>query len=169
MVGREKEIEILKECFQRATIHTTSQQADEAAIPDHHHRNKEVVLIGGQSGAGKSSVAVTVKNAAENTDIRSGGFIFGEGKFEMNASNKPYAGISRAFGRLCQQLKEADEESVEAIKMGLHQQLGREAELLCNLIPQLEDIMGEASDTIDTSMREDGREDNRESQLERVR
>lgn len=88
LVGREKEVETLRSClfqFSRDPVTGIS-------------RKKELVLIRGYSGIGKSKIALTAKAYAG--DINNGTGVCG--KFDQYACDEPYSGISTVFGELCE-------------------------------------------------------------------
>eukprot|EP00980_Cylindrotheca_fusiformis_P030406 scaffold24776_cov230-Cylindrotheca_fusiformis.AAC.1 len=149
LVGREREIEVLKTCYERMM-----QEEKESAAPCDQplstnslvqsNVHKELVFIHGYSGVGKSSLAKTLE---KEINSRKEG-IYVEGKFDFNASNEPYSGIASAFGEMCKRLlKRQDQSSNDAngsIRFGsrLSAALGPSANLLlASFIPELQDIL----------------------------
>ncbi|CAJ1954192.1 unnamed protein product [Cylindrotheca closterium] len=119
LVGRDKELATLKSCSDRLM----------------KDRKKELILVGGQSGSGKSSIIRSMEN-----DIPVEG-LFVEGKFDMNTSNEPYSGVATAFGVICQKIKEAGPETVADLRQDLRNELGDKPGMLVHLIPDIQDIM----------------------------
>mmetsp|Transcript_6116 Transcript_6116/g.14398 ORF Transcript_6116/g.14398 Transcript_6116/m.14398 type:complete len:1158 (+) Transcript_6116:126-3599(+) len=166
LIGRKEEIAALRSSFHRITTATaatttTSQQqkpnqqqqtqdegnnnngtttedgsspASKAAI-----RRKELVLLGGQSGVGKSSIAKDLKLFMEREQV--GYFV--EGKFDMNTRDEPYSGVCDAFGIICRHICSRSHRplSVTNVRHSLEQELGEESSLLCHLVPELKLIM----------------------------
>ncbi|CAJ1948449.1 unnamed protein product [Cylindrotheca closterium] len=131
LVGRGKEVSQLKHCFDRMLqqIPEDSQSSLES--------KKELVLVKGESGAGKSAVAMTLeKEVLEHADG-----IFVQGKFDMNTSSKPYSGICKAFGALCQKIMDSPAEAVCTVQAAIHEQVGNDADLLVHLVPELKGLL----------------------------
>jgi predicted ATPase len=99
-----------------------------------------LILICGESGLGKTTLAEVLRSYAKEDD----GF-FIRGKFEQSsasgAANVPYAGITNAFREYCSLLEERGddrEEVVMALKREIHENDGS---LLCDAIPSLRNII----------------------------
>ncbi|KAL3939929.1 MAG: hypothetical protein SGBAC_005438 [Bacillariaceae sp.] len=120
LVGRGAEMSTLNACYDRLMT------AD---------RRKELVLVGGQSGVGKSSV---VRSMASNFSMEG---LFVEGKFDMTTSNEPYSGVAKAFAIICQKIEEAGPETIAELRKDLMKDLGGKSGLLVQLIPELQDIL----------------------------
>jgi predicted ATPase len=142
LYGRSQEIEKLKETFD-CSVKSQSRQ---------------LLLITGESGSGKSSLALEL----EKTVQRASGF-FIRGKFDLEQRDEPYAGIVAACFQLCEDilaLKELESLSVSSsykreerktnnwkfsfadMKTRLQEALGPEAQLLARMIPNLWQIVG---------------------------
>lgn len=95
------------------------------------------VLIGGYSGIGKS----TLVNEVYQNVVTSGSF-FATGKFDQFQKNIPYsAGIS-AFRGLVMQLLAEPNEIIESWKEKILHVLGSNAQLIIDIIPEVELIIG---------------------------
>ncbi|KAL3938434.1 MAG: hypothetical protein SGBAC_006652 [Bacillariaceae sp.] len=128
LVARDQEIANLKACFQRLM---SSQQGEDGVAS-----NKELVLISGTSGVGKSSV---VQIFEEETIVRLESSICIKGKFTMISNDRPYLGVSDALNMAFQKLAHAKNESVFK---AIQNELGEEIPLLSSLLPCLREILG---------------------------
>jgi predicted ATPase len=132
LVGREREIFILESCLARMTA-------------DPEDRMKELVMIKGYSGVGKSFLANTLEKSVSGLDNT----IFVRGQFDLNNRDQPYSGISAAFGEIFRSVstsaeKEEKKESndeLNTIGQTLVSELGSEVVLLQEIIPELDDIL----------------------------
>ncbi|CAJ1957594.1 unnamed protein product [Cylindrotheca closterium] len=146
LVSRDKELATLKSCYDRL-------------VKD---GGKEFILVGGQSGSGKSS---TIRSIEKNMSVEG---LFVEGKFNMNTSNEPYTGVANAFGVMCRKIIEAGSETIADLRQDLRKELGDKPGMLVQLIPELNYIM--AVDTTDDSSTESiGRADEAEGGVDRLR
>jgi hypothetical protein len=64
-----------------------------------------------------------------------------EGKYALNSSNAPYSGIAKAFGEICQKIKNSPNGSVSIIAEIISETLEDEVETLIHLIPELDDVV----------------------------
>eukprot|EP00980_Cylindrotheca_fusiformis_P012095 scaffold2923_cov121-Cylindrotheca_fusiformis.AAC.5 len=153
LIGRENEIKSLKTCYERMVeekkehgpSHDQSM-SERSLIQSTLH--KELVLISGYSGVGKSSLAKTLEKETMTT-----GGIYVEGKFDLNTSDEPYSAFASAFGEMCKRiLKRQDrhQSNNKTVKPGddsssfgsrLSAALGPTGSLLSNFIPELQDIL----------------------------
>ncbi|NJK75575.1 MAG: AAA family ATPase [Microcoleus sp. SU_5_6] len=92
LYGREQELDMLEAAFDRA-----------------RRGNKEVIMISGASGNGKSAIARTVRKHA----LKAGGY-FISGKFEKLKPNIPYIGFSQAFVEMIDQILTESPEKIAA-------------------------------------------------------
>ncbi|HEY0847839.1 MAG TPA: EAL domain-containing protein [Noviherbaspirillum sp.] len=121
LYGREAEIAALREAFERMTA--TGQS--------------ELVLVSGYSGIGKSSLV----NELCKPIIRQRAF-FGSGKFDQYKRDIPYATIVQAFAELVLELLAESEERIAMWRQRLTDALGVNAQLIIEVIPQVELIIG---------------------------
>ncbi|CAJ1941079.1 unnamed protein product [Cylindrotheca closterium] len=119
LVGRDKEVTILKERCDRALNDTI----------------KELIVIKGTSGLGKSSLTKTVEEQISGSDKG----IVGRGKFNLESSSQPYSGLVDALNQLYRDALVADGET-EQMKKQLALELGDDRTLLAALIPALETL-----------------------------
>jgi predicted ATPase/signal transduction histidine kinase len=122
LYGREAEVEALLASFRRVVSRGTA----------------ELVLICGYSGIGKSSVV----NELHKLLVPTGG-LFASGKFDRYKRDIPYATLAQAFQTLVRQILAKSETEVERWRGTLWELLGRNGQLIVNLIPELEFVIGE--------------------------
>jgi PAS domain S-box-containing protein len=121
LYGRENEIELLLAAFDRVVTHGTT----------------ELVLVSGYSGVGKSSVV----NELHKVLVPSRG-LFVSGKFDQYKRDIPYATLSQAFQHLARQILGQSERELGEWRQALQEALGTNGQLMVDLIPELELIIG---------------------------
>ncbi|MDJ0835924.1 MAG: AAA family ATPase [Acidobacteriota bacterium] len=123
LFGREEELELLMQCFHRVTTGC-----------------KEMLLIAGYSGIGKSSL---VHEVHKPIAARRGLFI--SGKFDQYQRNVPYAAVLQAFRELINDLMSEPEESLTKWRDRLNEALSPNAGVLVELVPELGALLGEVT------------------------
>ncbi len=118
LYGREHEIQILVDDFEKAS-----------------QGNKQMMLIAGYSGIGKS---VLVKELYKLN--KQGYFI--SGKFDQFQRNIPYQAIVEAFKQLVQQLLTESDLQLKQWKNKLLSALNSNAQIIIDVIPEIELIIG---------------------------
>jgi serine/threonine protein kinase len=121
LYGREREIETLLASFDRIVAEGTL----------------ELVLVSGYSGIGKSSVV----NELHKALVPPGG-LFASGKFDQYKRDIPYATLGQAFQSLVRSLLTQSEEDLGQWRDALHAALGPNGQLIINLVPELELVIG---------------------------
>ncbi|MBP0018015.1 MAG: AAA family ATPase [Cyanobacteria bacterium SBLK] len=121
LYGRKKEIETLLTAFQRV--------ADTGKV--------ELILVAGYSGIGKSSL---VQELYKPITAHRGYFI--SGKFDQFQRNIPYFAIVAAFRGLIEQLLGESEVQLQVWKNKLLEALGNNGQVIINVIPEVELIIG---------------------------
>jgi predicted ATPase/signal transduction histidine kinase len=121
LYGRDRERTALLEAFERVVVRGTP----------------ELVLVSGYSGVGKSSVV----NELHKAIVLPRG-IFVSGKFDQYKRDIPYATLAQAFQTLVRQILSRDEAEVARWRDALRAALDPNGQLLTNLIPELELIIG---------------------------
>ncbi|MCB1144263.1 MAG: diguanylate cyclase [Leptospiraceae bacterium] len=106
--------------------------------------NKEFVLIHGISGIGKSAL---IREFKRKSSISHPYFI--SGKFDQFKRNIPYDSILQAFRELIQQILSETDERISKWKSLLDLALGENAQLIIDVIPELELIIGKKNE-VDT-------------------
>ncbi len=97
----------------------------------------ELVMVAGYSGTGKTSLVRELYKPI----VRDNGF-FISGKFDQYKRNIPYSTIVEAFRELIQQILTESEERVARWRKELQSALGINGQLLVDIIPQVEVILG---------------------------
>jgi hypothetical protein len=121
LYGREQEIELLLAAFDRVVRQGTM----------------ELVLVSGYSGVGKSSLV----NELHKVLAPSRG-LFASGKFDQYKRDIPYATLAQAFGTLVRQILASSDMEVARWRESLGEALGPNGQLIVNLIPEIELIIG---------------------------
>jgi hypothetical protein len=121
LYGRDAERDVLLSAFDRVVA---------SGIP-------ELVLVLGYSGIGKSSVV----NQSHKAIVLPRG-IFLSRKFDQHKRNIPYATLAQAFQGLVRQILIKSEEEVGHWRDAIRQAVGTNGQLMVNLIPDLELVIG---------------------------
>jgi len=128
LYGREREIDALLAAFDRVLACGTA----------------ELVLVSGYSGIGKSSMV----NELHKVLVPPRGF-FASGKFDQYKRDIPYATLAQAFQTLIRQILVKSEAQVGHWRHALQEALGPNGQLIINLIPEVEFIIGKQSSVPD--------------------
>ncbi|MGF1677537.1 MAG: AAA family ATPase [Rivularia sp. (in: cyanobacteria)] len=132
LYGREVEVQKLLAAFDRVINH-----------PQHHLEKSEIVkgvemvLVKGDSGMGKTAVV----NEIYKPVIREKGY-FIQGKFHQLQQNIPFLGWVKALENLIEQLLSENDSEIKQWKAAILSTLGEQAQVIINLIPALELIIG---------------------------
>ena len=132
LYGREKEIEILLNSFERVIA-----------------EKSEMLLITGYSGIGKSSVVAEIYKPI--TEKR-GYFI--SGKFDQYNRNIPYKAFVNIFQDLVKQLLSETESKLNTWKEKLLDALGENAAVIIDVIPEVELILGKQPEASELGINE---------------
>ncbi|HZF54169.1 MAG TPA: AAA family ATPase [Polyangiaceae bacterium] len=109
----------------------------EAAFDRVHQGATELLLVAGYSGVGKSAL---VQEIHKPIAARGGYFI--SGKFDQFNRSIPYAPIAHAFRDLFRQILTEPEEALQTWRAELLGALGGNAQLLIDIIPEVELVIG---------------------------
>lgn len=113
-------------------------------------KRKQLVLIRGESGVGKTSLAVSaLQDSLPPKSLRSSSLLV-HGKFEEYLKEEPYAGIAVACRHICGEILQLQrgnqKELFERIQTALKVELGREEmPFLVRILPELVEIMNTTS------------------------
>jgi PAS domain S-box-containing protein len=121
LYGRDRESKALLEAFDRVVA----------------HGSPELVLVSGYSGIGKSSVV----NELHKAIVLPRG-IFISGKFDQYKRDIPYATFAQAFETLVRQILSKNEAEIERWRDAIRDAVGLNGQLVVNLIPELELMIG---------------------------
>jgi PAS domain S-box-containing protein len=133
LYGRDREVDALIATFDRVVAQGAT----------------ELVLVSGYSGVGKSSVV----NELHKVLVPPRG-LFAAGKFDQYNRDVPYATLAQAFQMLVGQILVASGAEVEHWRHALLEALGPNGQLMINLIPELEFIIGRQPPVADLPPRE---------------
>lgn len=104
----------------------------------------ELLLVSGYSGIGKSSIIHEI----QKTVVGCNGY-FISGKFDKLEKNIPYNAIIQAFSNLIRQLLTKSQNQLEYWKESLLEGLGSNSQIITELIPEVENIIGSQSAVIE--------------------
>ena len=121
LYGREREVKSLMNAFERVSFGAT-----------------EMMLVSGYSGIGKTSIV----NEVHKPIVEARGY-FIAGKFDQFKRNIPYAALIQAFQDLIRQLLTESSEKLAIWKEKLLDAMGQNGQLIVNVIPEVELIVGE--------------------------
>jgi predicted ATPase/signal transduction histidine kinase len=121
LYGREREIDALLASFERVVANGTP----------------ELVLVSGYSGIGKSSVV----NELHKVLVPPHG-LFASGKFDQYKRDIPYATLAQAFQGLVRPLLGQSKAELGQWRDALREALGQNGQLMVNLVPELELVIG---------------------------
>ncbi|MEH2045848.1 ATP-binding sensor histidine kinase [Nostoc sp.] len=129
LYGREAEITALLEAFERVSKGAT-----------------EMILVAGSSGIGKTAVV----NEVHKPIVRQRGY-FIKGKYDQFQRNVPLIAFVQAFRNLmCQLLTESDAQ-IQQWKSKILEALGENGQVIIEVIPELERIIGKQTPAIELS------------------
>ncbi|RKT21610.1 putative ATPase [Paraburkholderia sp. RAU2J] len=97
----------------------------------------EFILVSGYSGIGKSSLVNELQNRLGPSDGR-----FAAGKFDQYKRDIPYATLGQAFQSLTREILGRGETEVAHWRKSLREAVGPNGQLIVNLIPEVEAIIG---------------------------
>ncbi|MEJ7733292.1 MAG: AAA family ATPase [Polyangiaceae bacterium] len=120
LYGREKETAALLSAFERAAVGTA-----------------RLLLVTGYAGVGKSVLVNEIHKALAD---KSGHFL--SGKFDQLSRSVPYAPLVHAFRDLLRHVLAEPDTVREAQKAKLSTALGANASVLCEMLPELEQLLG---------------------------
>jgi PAS domain S-box-containing protein len=121
LYGREGEIDTLLAAFERVVTHGTPG----------------LLLVSGYSGIGKSSIV----NELHKALVPQRG-LFASGKFDQYKRDIPYATLAQAFQALVRQILVKSEADVAQWRRAILEAVGPNGQLMINLIPEVEFIIG---------------------------
>ena len=133
LYGREREVDALLVAFDRVVAKGPA----------------ELVLVSGYSGVGKSSVV----NELHKVLVPPRG-LFAAGKFDQYKRDVPYATLAQALQMLVRQILVKSEAEVDHWRHALLEALGTNGQLMVNLIPEVEFLIGKQPPAVELSSQE---------------
>jgi PAS domain S-box-containing protein len=121
LYGREREVEALLAAFDHVVVQKTA----------------ELVLVSGYAGVGKSSVV----NELHKALVPARG-LYAAGKFDQYKRDVPYSTLAQAFQKLVRQILVKSEAEVDHWRRALLKALGPNGQLIVNLVPEVEFVIG---------------------------
>jgi PAS domain S-box-containing protein len=138
LYGRDKEVAMLLAAFERVASENLVQQTSEQKLTDNQTFKVEMMLVSGYAGIGKSAL---VQELYKPITAKRGYFIWG--KFDQFQRNIPYSAIADALQKLVQQLLGEPDEQLQQWRLHLLTALGNNGQLIIDVIPEVELIIGE--------------------------
>ena len=129
LYGRQREVKTLLAAFERVTSGST-----------------EMILVAGSSGIGKTAVV----NEVHKPIVRQRSY-FIKGKFDQFKRDIPLSGLVQAFRDLIGQLLSETDAQIEYWKANILSVLGEEGQVITDVIPELESIIGKQSPVTELS------------------
>ncbi len=120
LYGRERDIESLVTAFERTLA-----------------GNREIALVSGYSGIGKSSLVQEILKPL----ARQKGY-FTSGKYDQLNRDAPYSAVIQAFDGLVRQILAESEERIAAWRDAILETLGQSGQVVCDVIPSLSHVIG---------------------------
>jgi predicted ATPase/GAF domain-containing protein/anti-anti-sigma regulatory factor len=120
LYGREGDIRALTDAFERVL-----------------RGKREIVLVSGYSGTGKSSLVQEILRPL----AREKGYYI-HGKYDQNNREKPHSALIQAFEALIRQLLCESEERLARWRESIQLALGHNAKVICDILPSLELVIG---------------------------
>jgi predicted ATPase len=96
----------------------------------------QVLMVAGYSGVGKTSLVSQLREVKQRA-------YFMAGKYDFNKRDVPYSAIVAAFTDIIHQILGEDEEQVSHVRDKLREAVGPHGQLLVNVVPSLELLIGE--------------------------
>ncbi|WP_293121124.1 serine/threonine-protein kinase PknK, partial [Moorena sp. SIO4G3] len=139
LYGRAREVETLRRAFDRVAGKTIAQE-------DSSRGRSEMMLVAGFSGIGKTAVV----NEVHKPIVRQRGY-FIKGKFDQFMRNIPFSAFVQAFRDLMGQLLTERDAQLQHWKIKILLALGENGQVITDVIPELEQIIGKQPPVPDLS------------------
>ncbi|OYQ62050.1 serine/threonine protein kinase [Pseudanabaena sp. SR411] len=140
LYGREAETATLLAAFERVVGGDTVAWGRGGGENDNISASSEMMLVSGYAGIGKSAL---VQELYKPITVKQGYFI--SGKFDQFQRNIPYSAIADALQKLVRQLLSEPDEQVQQWRSLLQTALGSNGQLIIDVIPEVEFIIGKQS------------------------
>ncbi|MGD1701410.1 trifunctional serine/threonine-protein kinase/ATP-binding protein/sensor histidine kinase [Dapis sp. BLCC M229] len=149
LYGREKEVDRLLDAFERVSNSPQTPLSKEKISPQSpltKGGGAELMLVAGFSGIGKTAVI----NEVHKPIVRQQGY-FIQGKYDQFNRNIPFSAFVQAFRDLMGQLLSESEAKIEIWKINILAAVGDNGQVLIDVIPELENIIGKQPPPIELS------------------
>ena len=134
LYGRDKEIKILLQAFERVATPPLSPEVEpEAGIQG----GGQMMLVAGYSGVGKSAL---VREVHKPMTEKKG--YFASGKFDQYQRNVPYSALTQAFNEFCRYLLTESAFQLNQWREKILAAVGNNGQVMIDIIPALELIIG---------------------------
>lgn len=132
LYGRAIEVQTLLAAFERVSGNTCNHSKSQIPNP-----KSELILVSGFSGIGKTAV---VREVHKPITQQKGYFI--QGKFDQFNHNLPFSAFVQAFRSLMGQLLGESDQALASWKAKILEAVGNNGQVLVDVIPKLEHIIG---------------------------
>ncbi len=150
LYGREVEVQTLLAAFERVAGTDYRSETDyrhhQALSNEENIPKAELILVAGFSGIGKTAVV----NEIHKPIVKQRGY-FIKGKFDQFNRNIPYYAFVQAFRDLMGQLLSESDIQLSNFKHKILRALGDNGQVIVEVIPELEQIIGEQPPVIELS------------------
>ena len=155
LYGRDNEINTLLQAFERVANYQTPSTEQ---IPHTEETNGfktlslskiELMLVTGYAGVGKTAL---VHEVHKPITAKRGYFI--AGKFDPYQRNIPYCAFTQAFNEFCHYLLAENAEQLEYWRQTIQTAVGKNGQVLIDIIPALELVIGEQPAVTEVGLRE---------------
>jgi PAS domain S-box-containing protein len=132
LYGREREIQALLAAFFRIACYPKGR-----GVTNPPKRLSEIMLITGDAGVGKSAIVQKIRPS-----ITQHGGYFITGKFDQFQRNIPYSALVNSFSKLIRKILTESEAKLRQWRKKLLTALGRNGQIIIQVIPEVELIIG---------------------------
>ncbi|KAF3890786.1 AAA family ATPase [Tolypothrix bouteillei VB521301] len=145
LYGRDKEVKILLEAFARVARPQAKQLATDE-LTNTLSRISNIVMVAGFSGIGKTAVV----NEIHKPIAKQQGY-FIKGKYEQYKRDLPLSGFVQALQDLMGQILSESDAQLQVWKNKIISVLGENGQILIDVIPELEQIIGQQAPVLELS------------------
>ncbi len=148
LYGREIEVNQLLDAFERVSNspQTPLSNPPQTPLSKGGEGGAELMLVAGFSGIGKTAVI----NEVHKPIVRQQGY-FIQGKYDQFNRNIPFSAFVQAFRDLMRQLLSESSAKIEIWKTNILAAVGENGQVLIDVIPELENIIGKQPPAIELS------------------
>lgn len=132
LYGRKKEIDTLMQAFRETQV-----------------GNKELLLVSGYSGTGKSALV----NEIHKPIIKNHAY-FTQGKFDQFKQDIPYSAFQSALSNLIKEILLEENDKIKKWREKIVRELGKNGQIAIDLVPELELLIGKQATLIEVGLDE---------------